>query len=161
MYYRLVFKRNAKYAHMLKILLLIAGLFCDFATILGLVFAVLGAYLYLVMMFSSLAFGILFRVVAIKLVFDIECRLDDGKLVLSKIYPNKTQEVFSEKLGDIKVEVCDENNEECRSKLCENKQIINLATSKKQRYLIANSTKCVICNLDKYIYACILNGEEI
>lgn len=161
MYYRLFFERDVKLAKALKIILLIAGLFCDFAALFGLIFAIFGAYFYLVLFFGSIAFGILFRVVAIKLVYNIECTLDDGKLVISKIYPNKTKQVFAENLADIKAEVCSNDSKFLNIKKYDNKEVINLLTSEKEKYLISSSTKYVLCNLDKYIYASILNGEEI
>lgn len=155
MYYRLVFTKTSKSRHLLKIVLLIAGLICDMALVFGLILAILGSYIYLITFFVGLACSIMFRLVALTLIYDIECKLQGGKLIISKIYPNKTQVVLSEELNDLTV--CEYKNVSDTPQA----NCIDLLVKEDGRYLIEGKNVKVLCNLDKYIYASILEGKEI
>ncbi len=102
MYYRVVFSKSTKSKSLLKILLLIAGLFCDIAAIIGILMAAFGMPKYLCLL-GSLAFSVLFRIIALRLIYNVESKLQDNHLIISKVYPDKTKIVFKEKLGDFKV----------------------------------------------------------
>lgn len=155
MFYRLVFTKTSKSRHLLKIVLLIAGLVCDIALVFGLILAILGSYIYLITFFVGLTFSIVFRLVALTLIYDIECKLQGGKLIISKIYPNKTQIVLSEELNNLKVYEYN-NLSDTFAANC-----IDLFVKEDGRYLIKGKNVKVLCNLDKYIYASILEGKEI
>lgn len=130
MYYRLVFSKSTKSKSLLKILLLIAGLFCDIAAIIGILMATFGMPKYLCLL-GSLAFSVLFRIIALRLIYNVEIKLQDNHLIISKIYPNKSKIVFKEKLGDFNVVPFDiENSNDFfannHTKMCtesQNKQI--------------------------------------
>lgn len=158
MFYRLVYKKKSAYSETLKIILLIAGLLCDIATVSMFIFAVLGAYLYFAFLLGSLAFGIFFRIAALTLVYDVEYKLQDGYLAISKIYPNKTKQLMREQLQNLEVR---EYNSEEYVDIDKNKNIINLRVNKTQCYILSDGKHNYLCNLDKYLYACILKGEEI
>lgn len=130
MYYRLVFSKSTKSKSLLKILLLIAGLFCDIAAIIGILMATFGMPKYLCLL-GSLAFSVLFRIIALRLIYNVEIKLQDNHLIISKVYPNKSKIVFKEKLGDFNVVPFDiENSNDFfannHTKMCtesQNKQI--------------------------------------
>lgn len=155
MFYRLVFTKTSKSRHLLKIILLIAGLVCDIALVFGLILAILGSYINLITFLVGLTFSIVFRLVALTLIYDIECKLQGGKLIISKIYPNKTQIVLSEELNNLKVYEYN-NLSDTFAANC-----IDLFVKEDGRYLIEGKNVKVLCNLDKYIYASILEGKEI
>ena len=155
MFYRLVFTKTSKSRHLLKIVLLITGLICDIALVFGLILAILGSYINLITFFVGLTFSIVFRLVALTLIYDIECKLQGGKLIISKIYPNKTQIVLSEELNNLKVYEYN-NLSDTFAANC-----IDLFVKEDGRYLIEGKNVKVLCNLDKYIYASILEGNEI
>ena len=156
MYYRLVFTNNSKTKYSLKILLLICGILCDIAALFGLILASLGSLIYLLLLFISLAFSILFRVIALRLVYNVECSLNSGNLVISKIFPHKSKVVFCEKLGKFEISVVNEEKFDLK-----NNNYIDLRTQNEEQYLICGQNIGVLCNLDRYIYACALKDEEI
>lgn len=211
MYYRLVFSKSTKQRNFLKITLLIAGLLCDIVAIIGILMALCGMPKYLFFLLS-LIFSVFFRVVALRLVYSIESKLQDNYLIISKIYPNKSKVVFKEKLGDfavmpyngesidellkincdniLKNDNIDENiqnkevagknqintlcekenefdynlnngNDLAKSKNCTQSNVINLIAANYEKYLVICKNVKILCNLDKYIYAVALKGEEI
>lgn len=160
MFYRLVFEKKSKYANGLKIFLLIVGLLCDMAAIFSLIFAILGNLWYIAIMFASIALSIFLRVIALKLVYNVECKLQNEKLVITKIYPNKSKVILSEDLKGIKVtpidsEIAGNSTQDYSA------NTLNLSVKSDELYLVQAQNINVLCNLDKYIYASILKGKEI
>lgn len=160
MYYRLVFSKKSVFNNSLKITLLICGLFCDIAAFIGFLLSVMGSPIYLIMMFFALGVGIALRVVAVNLIFSVENKLQHGKLTITKIYPHKSIIVLSENINDIIVTPIDVENNSFKGEKSSN-EIMDLATDFEDKYLISVNGMKVICNLDKYMYATLVKGEEI
>lgn len=185
MYYRLVFSKTSTLRSFFKIALLIAGLLCDACIIIGIVMAILGAPIYLALL-GLLIFSVGFRIISFKLIYKIECKLQADKLIISKIYPNKTAVVFCEDIACVKVVEYDkiegnidqfandlrqdllQNNKSSNkkqsietAKVGQQKSVINLIAQDSEKYLVVSKNNSLLCNLDKYIYATLLKGEEI
>lgn len=156
MLYRLVFDKKSKSANALKILLLIVGLICDMFAIIGLLFAALGAYIFFALTFVSLIFSIITRVVALKLVYTVEIKLQNGKLTILKVYPNKSKVLLDDTLSNVKATIYDKFDDKIK-----NINAVNILANEDNCYLVQSQDINLLCNLDKYIYACILKGEEI
>ncbi len=160
MFYRLVFEKKLKYASGLKIFLLIGGLLCDLATVFSLIFSILGNLWYIAIMFASILLGIILRVFALKLVYNVECKLQNEKLIISKIYPNKTKVVLSEDLENIKITPIDSKIEIDKIATTAT-NFIDLSVKVDELYMVQGQKFNVLCNLDRYIYASVLKGREI
>ncbi len=162
MYYRLLFKNQTALKYLLRNILLICGLLLDISAILAIVLICFGDFIFFTLLFASLVFGILFRYVALRLIYSIECRLQGDKLIISKVYMHKMKVVFEEKLADIKVLTYSEYEDKIKLENSQNNEkILNLMTEEEERYYLTNGKISVLCNLDKYIYATLLKGEVL
>ncbi len=164
MYYRLVFSKKSTFNYSLKIALLICGLISDITVLFGFFLSIFATPLYLILMFLGLGVSIGTRIYAIKLVFKVENKLQNGKLTISKLYPHKKELVLEEEIANLQVfPMNDYESESTSENEAEGTQneIVDLASDEEEKYLIVTADKKVLCNLDKYLYATILKGEVI
>lgn len=164
MYYRLVFSKKSTFNYSLKIALLICGLISDITVLFSFFLSIFATPFYLILMFLGLGVSIGTRIYAIKLVFKVENKLQNGKLTISKLYPHKKELVLEEEIANLQVfPMNDYESESTSENEADGTQsvIIDLASDEKEKYLIVAMDKKVLCNLDKYLYATLLKGEVI
>lgn len=167
MYYRLVSDASNRLTRGIKIFLLMLGILTDIGVIFSLVFALVGAHIYWAAFAVCLSLSIVLRVFAVNLTYKVECKLQNGQLIISKLYPHKNKVIFKENLGDFEAfAIADDSQRDKIVQDIANRQgkqpnIINLLCENSQKYVFFAEDKLVICNADNYIYATSLKGEEI
>lgn len=187
MVYRLVYEKiNARTAILQKIMLFFA-IIIDFFAIMMIVHSVYKSAYYAFLVIGLFAFSALVRMVAIKLCYKVEYKLENECFIVSKIYilskkilvnckisevligelqydsNMKIKKPIFQKNDDLSSELTGENiegdifdiNDEIIGEYCDLSDQIN------EEYLLKIDNKMYVCNMDKYMYATLLEGKEL
>ena len=147
MSYRLVYNITTPNQSAFRLILLIAGVICDFVMIFYIVSSIIVSTIYIVGVFLSFLIGLICRIVAIYTYRRIEYIIDNEKLVISALYV-----IFSKKLVDVKFKDIEYISKQKR----ENVKYIDISNTESDKYYIETKDKKYICNMDDYMYAKIL-----
>lgn len=147
MFYRLVYNITTSNQSVLRLLLLIAGVVCDFVMIFYIVSSIIVSTIYIVGVVISFSIGLICRLIAIYIYRRIEYIIDDEKLLVRSLYV-----IFSKVLIDVKFRDIEYISKEKR----ENVKYIDISNTESDKYYLETKDKKYICNMDDYMYAKIL-----
>lgn len=153
MIYRLIYEKTTAKMNILQNVLLLIAVILDIFAIVFIVQAVLANAFYAFGVVGLFCVSFAVRFIALKLCFKVEYRLENNHFIVSKNYILGKKVVIDNDLKEISVKNL-QNNAKITN-------CIDLSDEFNDKFLVEINDKKYVCNMDKYMFATLLEGKEL